>query len=773
MGTLLRVQLDYILGRQRTHCSNRPSTAHGPSPRRPSPSSSSSLYASSPQPPDLLQAGRRSPRAELDDSESRGTVLDLTLLSSAIDSGESYLEASAGRVPFDMSTNCATTRHENAATGARRGSTKANLRRAAMSAAATVTRSQLPMRSNAASAIDARHVQQGRAGDLTYATLLSTKVDPTAVYGVLGLHRSLRRVQSIYPLLCLCANISTEAQSLLQTSGIQTRDVVPIDPMRPGAFGKLQILRLLEFRRVLFLDVDTIVLRNIDHLFEVHCDFAFAPDVGVEVTASKMNLINVGVFVHTPNQKILNDIMAHQQEAVQQRKESLTTLVPVSEHFLQDYINANRETLHGKMSICDLDAMYNVKRQMFSQHPTLWNCMRRDVAVMQFGGRQKPWHVVWTPHQAKGDAKAGAPTPSTAHIHEGKPSASKPIRTADLGSSDANSPAASEHVRPSANPPKAEHSLVGSKLGTTAVGKPPAHESQSQPPTIAGHLSKGITSKPSAGANHLPSDAATSGQRHGGHRSPPSSPPHAPPSAQRHGGHRSQPSSPPHAPPQPEDSALSHGAPPASPRHAQQRHSAHASVDISPPMAPPLSLVEQSAEGSQGSQRRRLDTATKQAQPQPTSSDPLFGTWWALYEERKLHELPQAKVSGNTTEIKVEETRSCDNSRTCSSVSEICIHNYLAHGSFALSAADWNALPFMMLGLASALVWCTLLIGASVCPNRMVRKPAQSQHQPIASADMWLETQEAQERQEGPPSASPVISPATSPHGPQKDVEFK
>lgn len=79
-----------------------------------------------------------------------------------------------------------------------------------MSAAATVTRSQLPMRSSSASAIDARHVQQGRAGNLTYATLLSTKVDPTAVYGVLGLHRSLRRVQSMYPLLCLLSEVAQQ-----------------------------------------------------------------------------------------------------------------------------------------------------------------------------------------------------------------------------------------------------------------------------------------------------------------------------------------------------------------------------------------------------------------------------------------------------------------------------------------------------------------------------------------------------------------------------------
>ena len=66
-------------------------------------------------------------------------------------------------------------------------------------AAATVVRSgALPMRSSSASAIDARHVQQRQSGNLTYVTLLSTRTDPEAMYGVLGLHRSLRRVQAGY-----------------------------------------------------------------------------------------------------------------------------------------------------------------------------------------------------------------------------------------------------------------------------------------------------------------------------------------------------------------------------------------------------------------------------------------------------------------------------------------------------------------------------------------------------------------------------------------------
>ena len=35
--------------------------------------------------------------------------------------------------------------------------------------------------------------------------------------------------------------------------------------------------------------------------------------------------------------------------------------------------------LDDRFSICDLDVAYNIKRQLFFQHPSLWNCMREHV----------------------------------------------------------------------------------------------------------------------------------------------------------------------------------------------------------------------------------------------------------------------------------------------------------------------------------------------------------------------------------------------------------
>ena len=419
-------------------------------------------------------------------------------------------------------------------------------------ASATVVRSSLPMRSSAVSAASAsaRHVQHSRSGNLTFVTVLSTKTDPEAVQGVLGLHRSLKRVRAAHPLLCLCVNVSNDALGMLQTDGIQVREVAPIAVGHPGAFGKLQVLRLLDYRRVLFLDVDTIVLRNIDHLFELQCDFAFAPDIGFEVSASKMNLINAGVFVHTPHQGIYNDMVAH--------KETFTSLS--GEPFLQEFINANRETLDGRMSICDLDIMYNVKRQLFLGHPSLWNCLRQEVAVMQFGGRSKPWH--YSPTTSLGTKAANrAPSETSAKGNGGK-----------SGGANAN----------------------------------------------ASHVSRGLN----ASASHL--------------------------------------------------------------------------------------------------------AAKAHEQPKPTSNDPLFSIWWVMFEERRFRELPYAKRTTNSSEVEAAVEAGDLNCGVtgiaCPSRSENCIHRYLAHHSFAISNADLHALPAMIVGLVVAMMWLFLLVYASLCPERVVRR---------------------------------------------------
>eukprot|EP00966_Prymnesium_polylepis_P133441 3084305-Prymnesium_polylepis.5 len=163
----------------------------------------------------------------------------------------------------------------------------------------SVVRSVIPMRSSMTNAF-----ARTESGDLSYVTVLAPKADDAAgdrdvANGVLALHNSLRRVRAAHPLLCLCVGVPNATRTRLTEHGVQVREMTPIEGGRwSGSFITLQVLRLLEYRRLVYLDVDTIVVRNIDHLFGLRlCDFAFAPDIGVEVSSSRLYQINSGVFV--------------------------------------------------------------------------------------------------------------------------------------------------------------------------------------------------------------------------------------------------------------------------------------------------------------------------------------------------------------------------------------------------------------------------------------------------------------------------------------------
>ena len=638
------------------------------------------------------------------------------------------------------------------ARGGRGRRRRASRRARAAMASATVVRSSLPMRSSAVStaSASARHVQHSHAGNLTYVTVLSTKTDPDAVRGVLGLHRSLKRVHATHPLLCVCVNVSSDALGILQADGIQVREVAPIAAGHPSAFGKLQVLRLLDYRRVLFLDVDTIVLRNIDHLFELQCDFAFAPDIGFEVSASKMNHVNAGVFVHTPHHGILKDMMVH--------KETLSSLSGGSHgtEFLQEFINENRDSLDGRVSICDLDIMYNVKRQLFLAHPSLWNCLRREVAVMQFGGHTKPWHVTPAISQAakvtyrapsetsaKGDGgKSGNAGASASHASAvGKPGVSSSKVRASAATSGNSEPAGSEQGMPLTGEPAPAASRTGPKMSLTASAKVSGHDALQ----IGTHGARQQAAHPT-NATAGPSTPHSVSRQRGGDpdaidgrkdamQSDASKHDGTSPSSTAARGHTVSHRLPPSSPPDKHSSnadgrpAATHRAPSSTPAALSQLNGHGRPPPACPPVAPSHQAPRIADEAKSQSGHRGLDFMAKtHEQPKPTSNDPLFGIWWILYEDRRLRELPYAKHTNSSTEAEAEAAieaggLNCGVRGTvCPSRSENCIHRYLANRSFAISDADLHALPAMIVGLTVAMMWMLLLLYASLCPGRIVRQ---------------------------------------------------
>lgn len=79
------------------------------------------------------------------------------------------------------------------------------------------------------------------------------------------------------------SNPSTENLNLLGRLDLQ------------ASLTKINIWRQVQYQKVVYLDADTVVLQNIDHLFDLDVEFAAAPDVGWP------DIFNSGMFFAKPN----------------------------------------------------------------------------------------------------------------------------------------------------------------------------------------------------------------------------------------------------------------------------------------------------------------------------------------------------------------------------------------------------------------------------------------------------------------------------------------
>ena len=111
-----------------------------------------------------------------------------------------------------------------------------------------------------------------------YVTLLSSK---SYLQGVVVLNRSLVASGSRYPFYCvLSVSIDEETEQILRKEGIRCIRLLHsavtgnINPLGQGfshwnyTFDKLLIWGLTQFEKIVFLDCDMLVVRNIDGLFE-------------------------------------------------------------------------------------------------------------------------------------------------------------------------------------------------------------------------------------------------------------------------------------------------------------------------------------------------------------------------------------------------------------------------------------------------------------------------------------------------------------------------
>ena len=213
--------------------------------------------------------------------------------------------------------------------------------------------------------------------------------------GALALARSLRTVGSEWPLVVLAtesagslAELEREGCIVLQVSrppftddfrrrheraalharAPYTKGNKPVfhDPL--DNFCKLSVWRLTRYERVVFLDADTLVIKNIDRLFG-YPEFSAAPNL--YETLADMHRLNSGVFVAAPSTDTYAAMLDRLDEAdVFWRRTDQTFF----ESYFQDW--------HG------LPYTYNALQYVYFNLPQMWRWSSIKVVHYQY---EKPW----------------------------------------------------------------------------------------------------------------------------------------------------------------------------------------------------------------------------------------------------------------------------------------------------------------------------------------------------------------------------------------------
>lgn len=216
-----------------------------------------------------------------------------------------------------------------------------------------------------------------------YVTLVTSD---SYVAGAGVLARSLQATGTKRQIWCLVANKNLSASSLeiLRSIFDGVTEVDCIDsgdkanlallgrPELGPTFTKLHLWSLIQFEKVVFLDADTLVLKNIDDLFERE-EFSACADIGWP------DCFNSGVFVATPNEETYQNLM------------KLAEKEGSFDGGDQGLLNAYFSDWSIGPSSRRIPFTYNLTINASYSYAPAYARFKNDVKVVHFIGTQKPW----------------------------------------------------------------------------------------------------------------------------------------------------------------------------------------------------------------------------------------------------------------------------------------------------------------------------------------------------------------------------------------------
>jgi len=177
------------------------------------------------------------------------------------------------------------------------------------------------------------------------------------------------------PMKCQLKSVFDE---VVDVSLLDSKDKVNLALLeRPDlgvTFTKLHCWCLVQYTKCVFLDADTMVIRNSDDLFE-RSEFSAAPDAGWP------DCFNSGVFVFAPSRETFNNLMTH--AATQGSFDG-------GDQGLLNTFFSNWATQDMSKH---LPFLYNMCATATYTYQPAFKHYGHNVRIVHFIGTSKPWHV--------------------------------------------------------------------------------------------------------------------------------------------------------------------------------------------------------------------------------------------------------------------------------------------------------------------------------------------------------------------------------------------
>lgn len=217
-----------------------------------------------------------------------------------------------------------------------------------------------------------------------FVTLATTD---SYAFGALVLAQSLRAVKTSAKLAILVTRgLSVSVLEALRKTFDHVQEVDLIDsedlvrlallnrPELGVTLTKLHCWRLTQYSKCVFLDADTLVLQNVDELFE-HDELSAAPDVGWP------DCFNSGVFVFVPNNDTYKALLEHLA--------AQGTFDGGDQGLLNSFFGSAWLSSLAKR----LPFTFNVAFSSVYSYMPAFRRFEKDVKILHFLGGVKPWNL--------------------------------------------------------------------------------------------------------------------------------------------------------------------------------------------------------------------------------------------------------------------------------------------------------------------------------------------------------------------------------------------